>query len=59
MSKRYEDQKPFNPAGLATGSILALIVAMAVSLAFDIQAADSGDYAVAVPATVQVASAHG
>ena len=37
MNKLYEQSPRFNATGLATGSILALIVAMALSLAFDIQ----------------------
>ena len=37
MHKRYEQHRRFNAAGLATASILALIVAMAMSLVFDIQ----------------------
>ena len=42
MNNRYEQLPRFNPAtGLATGSILALVVAMAVSLVFDIQPAEA------------------
>jgi len=41
MSRRYELPR-FNPGtGLATGSILALVVAMALSLVFDIQPAEA------------------
>jgi hypothetical protein len=58
MGKRYEEHTAFNVAGLATGSILALIVAMAISIAFDIQPADVDDYAAAASATEQVATAH-
>jgi len=41
MNKRYDQPSRFNAAGLSTGSILALIVAMAISLVFDIPAADA------------------
>lgn len=41
MNRRYDQSPRFNPAGLATGSILATIVAMAISLVFDIQPADA------------------
>jgi len=37
MNKRYEESPRFNATGLATGSILALIVAMAISVFFEIQ----------------------
>jgi len=41
MNQRYEDSPRFHATGLATGSILALIVAMAISVAFDVQPADA------------------
>ena len=41
MNSGYEHSSRFNVAGLATGSILALIVAMAISVAFDVQPADA------------------
>ncbi len=41
MNKRFEESPRFNAASLATGSILALIVAMTVSLVFDIEPADA------------------
>ena len=37
MYKGYDQLPRFNAAGLATASILALIVAMAISVTFDIQ----------------------
>jgi hypothetical protein len=40
MNRSYEHSPRFDVAGLATGSILALIVAMAISAAFNIQPAD-------------------
>lgn len=41
MNKRYEQSPRFNAAGLATGSILALVVAMVLSLVFDIQTVEA------------------
>jgi len=35
MSKQYQTQPRFNAAGLATGSILALVLAMATSVGID------------------------
>jgi hypothetical protein len=37
MNRRHEYSSRFNATGLATGCILALVVAMAVSVFFDIQ----------------------
>jgi hypothetical protein len=41
MTKGYEHSARFNVASLATGSILALIVAMAISVVFDSQPAEA------------------
>ena len=41
MSKSHEYSSRFSATGLATGSILALIVAMAISVFFDIQPAQA------------------
>jgi hypothetical protein len=41
VSKRYQESPRLNAAGLATGSILALIVCMAVCLVFDVQPAEA------------------
>ena len=41
MDKRYDQLPRFNAAGVTTGSILALIVAMAVSVVFDGQPAET------------------
>jgi len=37
MNKRYDQSPRFSAAGVTTCSILALIVAMAISVAFDFQ----------------------
>jgi len=47
MNHRYHQSPRFNTTGLATGSILALIVAMAISVAFDIQPADASPHTAA------------
>jgi len=39
--KNTDRESCFNPIGLAAGSILALIVAMAISLVFDVQPAEA------------------
>jgi hypothetical protein len=41
MNHRYHQLPRSNAAGLATGSILALIVAMAISLLFNVQPANA------------------
>lgn len=41
MNQRTRESPRFSATGLATGSILATVVAMAVSLVFDIQPADT------------------
>ena len=41
MNKHFEKPTRFHAAGLATGLILALIVAMAISLIFDVQPAEA------------------
>ncbi len=41
MKNRFDQSPIFNAAGLVTGTILMLIVAMAVSLAFDIEPAEA------------------
>ena len=43
MNKRYEESPRFNPTGLATGSIVALIVATVISVVFDIQPAEASN----------------
>ena len=47
MNHRYHQSPRFNAIGLASGSILALIVAMAISVAFDIQPADASPHTAA------------
>jgi hypothetical protein len=42
MNKRFKESPRFNAASLATGSILALIVAMTVPIVFDTMSV-SGD----------------
>ena len=49
MSKRYEHTPRFNPAAVSTGSILALIVAMAASVPMTAHA----EYRCASPSTQQ------
>jgi hypothetical protein len=41
MSKSYDDLPCFSAAGLATGCILTLITAMAISVFFDVQPAEA------------------
>jgi hypothetical protein len=41
MSKRHEYSSPFSATGLATASILALIVAMAISVFLDVPSAEA------------------
>ena len=41
MNRGYEHSSRFNVAGLATRSILALHVAMAISVAFDVRPVDA------------------
>jgi len=41
MKSRYEQSPRFNAVGLATGSILALMAALGISLVFDVQPADA------------------
>jgi hypothetical protein len=41
MNKPYQQSPRFNATSVATGSILALIVAMAISVVFDIQPVDA------------------
>jgi len=41
MKNAYRESSRFNPIGLVIGSILALIVAMAISLVFDVQPAEA------------------
>jgi len=41
MSKNYDHLPRFSTAGLATGCILTLIAAMAISVFFDIQPAEA------------------
>jgi hypothetical protein len=41
MKSRYEQSLRFNAVGLATGSILALIVAMFISFVFDVVPSDA------------------
>jgi hypothetical protein len=48
MKRKHDDPPRFNPAGLATGCILALIIAMAISVAFDIQPAEASGIATMV-----------
>jgi hypothetical protein len=45
MNKPYEQSPRFNATGAATGSILALILAMAISIAFDVQPAEASNVA--------------
>jgi hypothetical protein len=40
MNKHYDPSPRFNAVGLAAWSILALVVAMVISFAFDIQPSD-------------------
>jgi hypothetical protein len=47
MKNHYEQAPRFSATGLTTGTILALIVAMGVSLLFDHQAADASAQAAA------------
>jgi hypothetical protein len=49
-----KERNRFNATGLATGSILALIVAMAISVVFDLQPAEAR----AQTTAVHTASAH-
>jgi hypothetical protein len=41
MNKRYDQLTRFDVAGLVTGTILALIAAMTISIVFDVQPADA------------------
>jgi hypothetical protein len=41
MNKPYEHSPRFNAAGLTTGTILAVIVAMAISVVLDVRPADA------------------
>jgi len=41
MDKHYDRSPLFNAVGIAAGSILALVVAMAISFAFDTQPSDA------------------
>jgi hypothetical protein len=41
MSNLYDQSPRFSATGVTTGSILALIVAMGISLLFDVQPADT------------------
>jgi hypothetical protein len=41
MNKRYDESPRCSATGITTVSILALAVAMAISLAFDLQPADA------------------
>jgi hypothetical protein len=37
MNRHYEEPEHFDPSALAAGSVLALVIAMTISLGFDIQ----------------------
>jgi len=41
MQSRYDQSPRFNAVGLATGSMLALIVAMVISFVFDVVPSDA------------------
>jgi hypothetical protein len=41
MDKHYDRSPRFNAVGLAAGSVLALVVAMAISFAFDTAPSDA------------------
>jgi hypothetical protein len=41
MSKRFQESADFSPGDFATGCVLALVVAMAASLSFDVQPAEA------------------
>ena len=50
MDKRDEQSPQFNPTGLTIGSILALTVAMVISLVLDIQPSEAEAGTGATPA---------
>ncbi len=52
MNKRYDQSPRFSAAGVTTCSILALIVAMAISVAFDVQPVNAAVKTTTAAATI-------